>query len=82
MAARGANQRELDLDHSLDPERQKIDIYPASVMPPPDHDAPYPVDRKAALAAARVVETPAQARSRHAAGGAKPAQYEPPKAGS
>ena len=82
VAARGANQRELDLDHSLDPERQKIAIYPASVMPPPDHDAPYPVDRKAALAAARVVETPAQARSRHAAGGAKPAQYEPPKAGS
>ena len=78
VAAGGANERELDLDHTLDPAKQKIAIYPANVMPPGDHDAPFPVDRKAALAAAKEVETPDQARARRANGGAKPPQYVPP----
>ena len=51
-------------------------------MPPPDRQAPAPVDRKAALAAAAHVETPAEARKRLAAGGAAPDHYAPtPPAG-
>ena len=77
VAAGGANERELDLDHALDPTKQKIAIYPANVMPPGDHLDPYPVDRKAALAAAGQAETPAEARSRQAAGGEIPDRYQP-----
>ncbi|MCY3673041.1 MAG: hypothetical protein OXH14_18430 [Alphaproteobacteria bacterium] len=47
------------------------------MMPPPDRHAPDPVDRKAALAAAALVETPAEARRRLATGGAAPAHYAP-----
>ena len=45
-------------------------IYPASAMPPPDHDEPFLVDRKAALAALADMETPDHARMRKARGGA------------
>jgi hypothetical protein len=46
-------------------------------MPPPNAAEPWPVDRKAALAAASALETPAEARARAAAGGPMLAQYRP-----
>jgi ferredoxin len=74
---KGVNQRDLDLDKVLDPGKQKMAYYPASMMPPPDHGDPYPVDRKAALAAKDFLETPAEALARRAANRPKPEIYTP-----
>jgi reductive dehalogenase len=75
--AAGANRRDIDYHRKLNTSREKIAYYPASVMPPPDQKEPYPVDRKAAKAAAALLETPQQARERIAAGGARPQHYVP-----
>ena len=77
VAAKGANEREIDPAKRVDAARQKIAYYHADMMPPPDRLTPDPVDRKAALAAAALVETPAEARRRLAGGGAAPAHYAP-----
>ncbi len=45
---------------------QKMAYYHADMMPPPNDPAPFPVDRKAAMAAKDVLETPDEARARHA----------------
>ena len=47
------------------------------MMPAPDQPDTFPVDRKAALAAKALVETPAEARARVSAGGPTPAHYIP-----
>ena len=47
------------------------------MMPAPDQPGPFMVDRKAALAAARLVETPDEARARVARGEPAPAHYIP-----
>jgi hypothetical protein len=44
-------------------------------MPVPNDLHPQPVDRKAALAAGAVLETPAEAQARYAGGGAAPTHY-------
>jgi ferredoxin len=76
---KGANTRDIDPSHSIDPAKQKMAIYNADQMPPPDHIEPFPVDRKAALAAVSVLETPAQARARQLRGGRVPVHYVPTK---
>jgi hypothetical protein len=55
--------------------RQKIAYTNADMLPPPDWKQPFPVDRKAGVAAAHKLETPAQARERIKRGGAKPLHY-------
>jgi len=45
------------------------------MMPPPDQPGPIEVDRKAALAAAALIETPEQARWRFAEERTVPAHY-------
>jgi len=83
VAAKGANEREIDPARRVDAARQKIAYFHADMMPAPDRRAPDPVDRRAGLAAAALVETPAEARKRLTAGGARPAHYAPtPPAGS
>jgi len=53
------------------------------MMPPPDAPGPVSVDRKAAMAAGVLLETPAEARARVAAGGPAPDHYTPtPPVGS
>jgi hypothetical protein len=47
------------------------------MMPPPDTHGPVPVDRKAAMAAGALMETPDEARARVAAGKPAPAHYTP-----
>jgi len=82
LPTKGSNQRELDVGRKVDPAKHKVAYYHANMMPPPDEPGAYPVDRKAALASVIQVETPAEARARKAAGGAKPSIYEPtPPAG-
>ncbi|MGE5148126.1 MAG: Fe-S protein, partial [Candidatus Eiseniibacteriota bacterium] len=73
----GTNQRDLDVDRELDPSKQKIAYYHANMMPRPNVIEPQPVDRKAALAAGALLETPAEARARLKAGKPAPAHYTP-----
>ena len=61
----------------VDPASQKMAYYHANMMPPPNEPAAHPVDRKAAMAAKELLETPAQARARVAAGGSTPSHYRP-----
>jgi ferredoxin len=72
------NRRGLDLakGDKLRPT-QKIAYINADMLPPPDWKKAFPVDRKAAVAAAQKLETPAQARERVARGGSRPAHYVP-----
>ncbi len=77
VPTKGSNERELDLEREIPVGNQKIAYYPANVVPAGDAPAAVPVDRKAALAVAGGLETPREAVARRAAGGAKPAIYEP-----
>ena len=62
---KGTNRRGLALDKAgAAPKAHQIAYYPAPVMPPPDAKAAVPLDRKAALAQAARMETPAAARAR------------------
>jgi len=75
---RGVNERDLDLNRAIDPAKQKIAYYNADVMPPPNsHGIPYIPKRKDAIAAAALLETPAEALARVQAGGARPQHYVP-----
>ena len=79
----GTNQRDIDPSRKLDPLKQKMAYYNADMMPPPDAPAPVVLDRKAALAAKDVIESPEQARARVAKGAPRPAHYVPtPPAGA
>ena len=75
VTPKGTNQRDLDPGRKVDAAKQKIAFYHADMMPPPDHLDAFPVDRKAALAAKDVLETPEEARRRHATGGPAPDHY-------
>jgi len=75
---KGVNQRDLDLKRHIDPGSQKIAYYNANAMPPPNaHGIAWPPNRKEAIAAGDLLETPAEALARIRAGGAKPAHYVP-----
>ena len=64
VVPRGTNRRGLSLAKPSDLKAHQIAYYPASMMPPPDRKEPFPVDRKAALAAGTAIESPAAARNR------------------
>ena len=72
---RGSNEREIDPNRRLDRGKQKIAYYPADVMPAPDVSGPVVLDRKAGLAAAAELETPAGAKARAARGEPAPEHY-------
>lgn len=75
-AAPGANRPRINPKKKV-PKDQKIAYYPASTLPPPDHMAPFPTDRKRGLEHAAEAETVEQALARRARGGKKPASYIP-----
>jgi len=79
VAPRGVNQRDIDPARKVDPVKhaKTVAYYHANMMPPPDAPEPVPVDRKAALKAVGLLETPDEARARSAAGGPAPAHYTP-----
>ncbi len=79
VVPRATNERDIDPARKVDPAAamQKMAYYHANMMPPPNDPAPHGVDRKAALAARELLETPDRARTRHAAGGPIPAHYVP-----
>ena len=74
---KGVNERDLNLSHKINPEEQKMAYYHASSMPPPNATEPVSVDRKAALKAKELLETPEDALNRVANGGGKPEHYIP-----
>ncbi len=72
------NRRGLNLEKTAKmKENHKVSYHNANMLPPPDYREPFRIDRKAALAAADVLETPEQARERVRRGGPKPAHYTP-----
>jgi reductive dehalogenase len=77
VAPKGTNQRDIDPRRKVDPANQKMAVYPASMMPPPNELGPVEVDRKAAMAAVELLEMPAQARKRVVESGAPPSHYAP-----
>ena len=74
---KAANQRDIDPQRKINPANKAIAYYHANMMPPPDEPARFEVERKAALAAAALIETPEAARRRVAAGGRAPLHYIP-----
>jgi hypothetical protein len=71
-------QRDLNLKRNIDPSTQKIAYYNANLMPPPNsHGIAMPPNRKEAIAAAAILETPAEARERVSRGGPTPEHYIP-----
>jgi len=75
VMAKATNERDIDPTRKVDPANQKMAYYPASAMPPPNDPKAHLVDRKAAMAAKDLLETPEQARRRVASGGARLAHY-------
>jgi len=74
----GVNKRDLNLTRYVDPEKQKIAYYNADLMPPPNsHGIPYIPNRKEAIAAAKLLETPAEALARVKSCGPTPKHYVP-----
>jgi len=70
---KGTNRRGLALGRTaIATKEHRIAVYPAAAMPAPDAHHAVPVDRKAALAAAARLESPAEARARMPRG--KPAR--------
>jgi len=74
---KGVNQRDLNLDHKINPDEQKMAYYHASDMPPPNSSEPVLVNRKAGLKSKELLETPLEALVRIAAGGPTPDHYIP-----
>ena len=72
---KGVSQRDLNLGREMDPAKQKIAYYQAHMMPVPNDPRPQPVDRKAAMAEATTLETPAQAAARSSRSGDIPLRY-------
>lgn len=75
VTPKGVNQREINPSRKVDPAKQKMAFYPANTMPPGNQLESYPVDRKAAVQAGALLETPVQARERLAKGGLPPEHY-------
>ncbi len=75
---KGVNERDLDLKRYIDPKTQKIAYYNANLMPPPNsHGIAWMPNRKEAIEAGKLLETPDEARARLKAGGPKPKHYIP-----
>jgi ferredoxin len=74
---KGVNQRDLDLDHKIDPKKQKMAYYQAHMIPVPNDLRPQPVNRKLAMAEAEMLETPAQAVARKVESRQTRSQYIP-----
>lgn len=75
---KGVNKRDLDLDRVIDPATQKIAYYNANLMPPPNsHGIAFVPNRKEAVAAGELLETPDEARARIKSGGERPLHYLP-----
>ena len=74
---KGVNQRELSLGHEVDPTKQKIAYYLASMMPIPNKLESQVVNRKKAVAKGREIESPQSALARKSESNDIPLNYWP-----
>jgi ferredoxin len=77
VTPKATNERDIDPARKVDPAAQKMAYYHANMMPPPNDPSPHAVDRRSAMAARALLETPDEARARKAAGGRAPMHYTP-----
>jgi len=75
VTPRATNERDIDPSRHIEPTQQKIAYYNANAMPAPNAPGAVVVDRKAALRAAEVIETPRQAIARRNAAKPRPDHY-------
>ncbi len=74
----GTNQRDIEPNKKVNPAKQKMAYYHANMMPPPDAcGALTTVNRKEAVAAGALLETPAEAWARKQREEPAPAHYTP-----
>ena len=73
----GVNERDLDFSADTTGRKSPVGYYHANDMPPPGSGAPVPVNHRAAVDRANLIETVDAAKARRAQGGAKPAHYSP-----
>lgn len=72
------NRRELDIAKGTSfAPKQKIGYVNANMQPKPDLAEPFTIDRQVQFDAGEVLESPAEAKARHAAGKPRPAHYIP-----
>lgn len=77
VTPKATNQRDINPKRYIDPDKQPIAYYNANNMPAPDAPEPVKVQRKAAIAAGELLESPEEARERHRNGGPVPEHYTP-----
>lgn len=78
VAPGGVNARDLNLKAADSAKRHPpIAYHHANMMPPPITHEPYPVNRRKALEAAELLETPTEAKRRRERKGPPPIHYRP-----
>ena len=77
VVPRGTNERDLDLNRDTSGQKSPVGYYHAADMPAPNSAEPVPVNHRAAVARATVLETPQQARLRRQQLKPAPAHYIP-----
>jgi len=78
VTPKATNERDIDPTRSFDASKQKIAYYNADVMPAADALEVVMVNRKTAVAAAELIESPIEARDRLRRGGPTPPHYVAP----
>ena len=73
----GVNERDLDFSADTTGRKSPVGYYHAADMPPPSSGTPVPVNHRAAVDRANLIETVDAAQARRVQGGAKPAHYSP-----
>ena len=79
ITPKGTNERDLTIDADTTGKKSPVGYYNAADMPPPNAREAVPVNHRAAVGRAELLETPAAANTRVARGGAKPNHYIPVK---
>ena len=74
----GVNERDLDCTADTTGRKSPVGYYHAADMPPPSAVQAKPVNHRAAVDRAKLIETVDAAVARRAQGGEKPAHYVPP----
>ena len=72
-----ANQRDLDIERTMDRKKSTVGYYPADTMPGAGVTETVPVNHKEAVARGAQLETPSEAAGRVRVGGVRPAHYIP-----
>jgi len=75
VAPKGTNERDIQPQRKVDKAAQKVAYIHANAMPAPNDATPHVLDRKAGLRSGDLLESPDEARARHARGELRPTHY-------